>query len=270
MPASNLSPSRTETAYHCNGLHFHEMRYAHDSRNPRHVHEEAHLILFLKGTVEEVRGQQTFVRTPSTLMLLPAEEPHATRFLEGVKTFEIVLPTQWAERVRQYSALVDSSVTYQNGLPIWLAMRLYREFQCRDEMTPLILEGRLLELLAEMSRETTPVVENACPRWLKQARDFLHAHFTESLSLDAVAVTVGVHPAHLTRAFRQHFHATIGNYVRRLRVEYACHLLSTSDLPLAQVALDTGFADQSHFCRTFKSLTGMPPAQFQKISRRAG
>jgi AraC family transcriptional regulator len=68
-------------------------------------------------------------------------------------------------------------------------------------------------------------------------------------------------------SFRQHFHCTVGDYVRRLRVEYAIHLLSTSDMSAAWIAHTVGFADQSHFCRTFKRLTGMTPLQFQKISR---
>jgi AraC family transcriptional regulator len=133
-------------------------------------------------------------------------------------------------------------------------------------MTSLMLEGLLLELLAAMSRDGTNRAESHPPRWLRQARDLLHAHFTESLSPDAVAAAVGVHPSHLMDGFRQHYHCTLGDYVRRLRVEYAAHLLAASEMPASQIAYAAGFADQSHFCRTFKQLTGMTPTQFQKAS----
>src|SRR5262249_41015038 len=124
--------------------------------------------------------------------------------------------------------------------------------------------------LAQMARDSRGRLEHHRPRRLQQARDYLHAHFTQSLSLDAIAAAVCVHSAHLTRAFRQHHHCTPGEYVRHLRVDYACHLLSTSETPLSHIALQTGFADQSHFSRTFKTLTGMTPAQFRNMSGRAG
>jgi AraC family transcriptional regulator len=146
---------------------------------------------------------------------------------------------------------------------------MHREFLQRDNLTPLALEGMLLELLAQMTRESSGGGESQCPRWLRQAQDFLHAHFTESLSVEAVAAAAGVHPSHLMRGFRRHCRCTIGDYVRRLRVEYACHLLSTSGAPAAEIARTVGFADQSHFTRTFKGCTGMTPAAFQKVSGRA-
>lgn len=253
------------------GLLFHERNYTGRDGRPTHIHAETYLIFVLQGMVEETRKRQTCVRTSSMLTLLPAGEPHATHFCgDGVRTFEIGMPTAWTERLGPYSSLVERYVNYENGLPTWLALRLYREFQHQDSATPLMLEGLLLELLAQMARNETNHQEKYSPLWLRQARDFLHAHFTESLAVETVAAAVDVHPAHLIRTFRQHHDCTIGDYVRRLRVEYASHLLSASEMPLAQIALDAGFADQSHFSRTFKNLTGMTPTEFQKLSGRAG
>jgi AraC family transcriptional regulator len=200
------------------------------------------------------------------LTFLPAEEPHTNQFHEGVKTFEVALPAQWLERMRQASSLIERPIVSHTVVSAGLAVRLYREFQSRDSLTPLMLEGLTLELLVQIARDAADATQWRLPRWLWHARDFLHAHFAESLPLGTVAAAVGVHPSHLTRAFRQHFHCTLGDYVRRLRIEYACQLLSHSDKPLLQIALDAGFADQSHFSRTFKRLVGMPPAQFQKLS----
>jgi AraC family transcriptional regulator len=261
--------TKSDASSHFNGLLFHERSYTGRDGRPMHTHDEVYLIFVLQGSVEETRKRQTFVRTPSMLTLLPAGDPHATHFCGGVRTFEIGLPSPWIERLGQYSSLVERYANYENGLPTWLALRLYREFQHQDSATPLMMEGMLLELLAQMARNQINSPEKHCPLWLRQARDFLHAHFTESLSVEAVAATVDMHPAHLIRTFRQYYGCTLGDYVRRLRVEYASHLLSASEMPLSQIALETGFADQSHFSRTFKSLTGMTPTEFQKVSGRA-
>jgi AraC family transcriptional regulator len=82
-----------------------------------------------------------------------------------------------------------------------------------------------------------------------------------------MAEAVGAHPVYLSREFHRHFRCTVGEYVRQLRIELACHKLSGSDEPLALIALAAGFFDQSHFSRTFKLLTGMSPAQYRKTFR---
>lgn len=203
------------------------------------------------------------------LNFFPIGALHATRFQKSARTFQIMMDASWLERVRQIAPLVNTLTNYQNGPPTWMAARLYREFQYRDDLTPLVLEGGLLELLAVMSRHKTGLAEHDCPRWLRQAKDFLHAHFTESVSVKALATAVGVHPSHLMRSFRQQHHCTVGDYVRRLRVEHACHLLSTSEVLPSQIAFAVGFADQSHFNRTFKSCMGMTPTEFRKVCGRA-
>jgi len=122
--------------------------------------------------------------------------------------------------------------------------------------------------MAEIARCPAAVTERTPPRWLHQARDLLHARFAGSPSLDEIAAAVGVHPAHLARVFRQQYGCTMGDYLRRLRVEFACRHMAAGDTPLVGIALAAGFADQSHFTKTFKSLVGMTPAEFQRQFRR--
>jgi AraC family transcriptional regulator len=74
---------------------------------------------------------------------------------------------------------------------------------------------------------------------------------------------VGVHPVYLASEFRKHFGCTIGEYVRKLRVEFACRRISESDSPLSDIAIAAGFSHQSHFSRTFKAVTGMTPAGYR-------
>ena len=61
-----------------------------------------------------------------------------------------------------------------------------------------------------------------------------------------------VHPVHLAQTFRKFYRCTIGDYVRSLRIEFACRQLAATKMPLSEIALLAGFADQSHFTRTFR------------------
>jgi AraC family transcriptional regulator len=126
------------------------------------------------------------------------------------------------------------------------------------------MEGLALELVAATARHREKIAERKPPRWLEQARELLHARFADTLSLQAVAASVGVHPAHLARVFRQQYRCSVGAYLRKLRIEFACRQIATSDKSLTEIALAAGFADQSHFSKTFKSLKGMTPSEYQR------
>src|SRR4030095_10351225 len=101
------------------------------------------------------------------------------------------------------------------------------------------------------------------PGWLRDARELIHDRFAETITLAEIARALDVHPVHLARMFRKHFQCPMGEYQRRLRVEYAsCQLMNTK-VPLAEIAQSAGFSDQSHFSNTFRKQTGMTPRKFR-------
>ncbi len=248
------------------GLTFSEEQYVSRGESPLHAHEETEIVFFLEGTVEDVRRRGTVLRTPSTLLVIPAGEPHGGRVPAGLRLFEVWLQPSWLQRFQDFSPLLNKPVDLREGIPIGLARRLYREFQTADSLAPLMLEALTLELLVEWTRAAIPSVTGPAPRWVRDARDYLHSRFAENPSLEEVAVAAGVHPSHLTRGFRQHCHCTPGDYLRQLRVEHAKRLLAGSCYPLAQIASECGFAHQSHFSRVFKEHTGTSPAAYRRSS----
>ena len=152
-------------------------------------------------------------------------------------------------------------------------MRLYDAARQTDAASSLVVEGLTLELMAELSRQwTTAASSNLTPsnparsqppRWLNRAKELLDVQFPETLTHDQLAQAVGVHPVYLAHEFRRYYQCTIGQYVRRLRIEHASRQLASSAASLAEIALAAGFCDQSHFSRVFKRLTGMTPAHFR-------
>lgn len=147
-----------------------------------------------------------------------------------------------------------------------LCARLYREFNKTDTAAKLAIEGLALELLAEAARQPYTGI-GAPPAWLRQAREMIVEHFTETLKLTQIAAEVGVHPVYLATAFRQKFGVTIGEFVRKLRIEHACAELMKEDLPLTAIALQAGFVDQSHFSKVFRLYVGMTPHKYRNIVR---
>jgi AraC family transcriptional regulator len=78
---------------------------------------------------------------------------------------------------------------------------------------------------------------------------------------------VGVHPVTLARGFRRAYGCSVGAYLRRLRVARAAQRLAETDDALAEIALEAGFADQSHFSNLFRRETGVSPSAFRRSVR---
>jgi transcriptional regulator GlxA family with amidase domain len=80
------------------------------------------------------------------------------------------------------------------------------------------------------------------------------------MSLDALAAMAGLSTHHFVRAFHQSVGMPPHSYLLSRRLEHAEQMLRETQLPLSEIALATGFSDQSHFARHFRRRTGMSPS----------
>jgi AraC family transcriptional regulator len=199
--------------------------------------------------------------------LRPPGEVHANRFGEnGGRLFGIDLGTEWTARMGALGGALRKPAAL-GGQCTSLFLRLYREFRGNDLAAPLVVEGLVLELLGEACRYAAPHGESGLPRWLARARAALQERYRDPPGLAALAEEVNIHPVHLARVFRRRFGCTVGEYVRRLRIEFTCRELARPGRSLVEIALAAGFCDQSQFCRAFKRQLGTTPAQFRRQLR---
>lgn len=247
-----------------------ESLYPPKLKQSRHTHAAASLSFVLSGNYLENFDKQTHSRQPSTLIFHPPEESHSVDYgNEAVRILNVQFSFEKLAYLREQSALLDSSTSCRTETIAWLGNRIYQEHKRADTVSALAIEGLVLEIFAEAARNRISAGEKNLPHWLTEAREFLHDNFTEPFVLEDVVKIAGVHPVHLSRVYRKKFGCTIGEYVRRLRVEYASRQISQTRLPLGEIAHAAGFADHSHFNRTFKSFYGLTPNQYRQFSRRS-
>jgi AraC family transcriptional regulator len=242
--------------------------HAGGSRLPWHHHEGPTLCFVLRGVFTETSRGERLTCTPDTLKVMPAGERHCDDFDRG-DTRGLLVETvpERARAIRSHAAVLDERVAFHGGLPAALARRVYQEFRQEDDAAPLAIEGLLLELLAAVSRRRADGLAGGAAPWLGETRDRLHADLTARPSLADLAAAVGVHPVTLARAFRRAFGCTVGEYLRRLRIERAAEQLAGGTQPLAEIALAAGFADQSHFSNVFRRRVGMSPSAYRREVR---
>jgi AraC-like DNA-binding protein len=105
------------------------------------------------------------------------------------------------------------------------------------------------------------------PRALRRVQEYIEAHLEENIALEALAAAAGLSMFHFARAFKQSEGVTPHSYLVQRRIERAQELLTVTDCSLSDIALATGFSDQSHLARHFRERVGMPPSAFRWSKR---
>ena len=250
------------------GFRFSEARYPPSLKIPRHSHACANFCFVINGSYAEVYEGGSRTCLPTTLVFHPLGEVHSDRpEPTDVNIFCVEVDQDRLDGVREHSVVLDTPNDFWGGPEARLGAQLYREFRHGDAVAALALEGLTLELMARASRRVLPPCDRQPPRWLVRARDLLRSQYATSLTQSGIAQAVGVHPVHLAREFKHHYQCTAADYVRSLRVEDACYRLTHTHEPLGEIALFVGFADQSHFTRTFRRITGLTPSEYRSRSK---
>ena len=250
------------------GFRFFETRYNANSALALHSHDHACICIVVSGHLQEDLRTRTLQLDARGVAFRPAGQVHGNRFGSGgAHCLVIEVPGAWMDHVRQYGALLDEPVCARGGQLEWLGMRLYRQYKIADEVAPLVIEGIMLEIAGGFCGHP-PNRERAVPRWLQRAREAVHANYNRALRVQDLASVAGVHPVHLAREFQRRFGCSVAEYVRKLRIEAASERLTHSDSSVAEIALDAGFSNQSHFSRTFRLVTGMSPSRYRTCRQR--
>jgi transcriptional regulator GlxA family with amidase domain len=98
---------------------------------------------------------------------------------------------------------------------------------------------------------------------LQRAEKYIEENLGNSLRIGSAAELVHLSPGYFSRAFKATRGASFSDVVSRSRITLAKHLLLTTDVPIAQIALRCGMADQAHLSRLFHAAVGMPPRAWQ-------
>lgn len=233
---------------------------------PKHAHRHAFLTFVIEGTFREHCGARSTTLRPGALGFLPAGEVHQNEFESRARCLHVWIDPAVLDGLDTRAVLPRRPAEISGLGATWLANRLYAEFCREDKASGIAVEGLVLEILAEIARAEIKPDPLLSPRWLKRATEIVETRFLERLSLTGIASEVGVHYVHLSRQFHRYNRCTVGELIRKRRIQYASHLLAHSATPLAEIALICGFADQSHLSFLFKRYMGMSPSKFRGLA----
>lgn len=186
----------------------------------------------------------------------------------------LYLDAGWLAQLRHDLGLLDEATWQDIPCDLLTTPEYYDGFcdlaACLLDLDAELIDkqSRLIRFLSDLlpaiagAADQPPATDSEAPAKLTQLAAYLDAHCTESLSLDDLCRRTDSSPGYLIRAFKQHFGLTPHAYLINRRVQFGQRELKRGR-PIAEAALNAGFADQPHFQRVFKRLVAATPHQYR-------
>lgn len=229
---------------------------------PAHSHTGRHLMIVTEGVVADGGDGAFRVAGPGTARFSPHEQRHAVRVLEA--PFSCVLITLRDDTRAQFPT-AGAYVTHA-GISAD-ARAIADQIDVRGAAAAVAVTGLVWHLVAKSNLLVQHQEAPQTPQWLTDLCVTVQSRCTAPLDPRALARDAGVHPAHLSRAFRRHFGRTLREYVRECRLQRAVRELERSDATISSIAADTGFADHAHLSRDLRWQTGQTPSEVRRAAR---
>jgi AraC family transcriptional regulator len=242
------------------GEYFYPGRY----RIGTHSHARAYLSVILRGDYREtVETTASDIAGRTVIVHRPGESHHEVFGERGATILSIDMPADW------FDPVLERSRTIYTGPDVDTAIgKLARELKSDGSAAEWFVESAVLNLVGIVVRRSERRQPEAS--WLRRVTAYLDDTYARNTPLAELAALAGVHPVCLARCFREVHRCTVGEYVRALRLEHALADLVRSKKPIAEIAVEHGFSDQSHLTRQVRLATGITPRQWRVTTAERG
>lgn len=224
-----------------------------------HEHEFASVTLVMRGDSHERSEHDDHISQACTVLIKPPYAPHSNHY--GTRNMASLQIAFTPSVVPAFPLGLDCT-HLDGGAPAAAMLALLRATATLpgEALTPYVARA-LSTVAASLSAKPSRTM----PEWLSEISVALTAESESPLSVRSLARDAGLHPVSLARAFRRHHGCSITEFVRRTRIVHASRRIAAGDASLVDIAAETGFADQPHFTRAFRTELGCTPGEFRNM-----
>ena len=242
---------------------------------PAHYHTDLEILQVTEGQVELIVGNEQIIAKPHRLYFINPEEIHSLYTASSPAAYRcfifgrdlLDLPAENRITTDLLNPIFQQQVQFPRHTQDPAIFPLLEEIdhaQLQGEKEILILAD-LLRILALTAPTLQKNEGKTMDIPLRRAIDFMEAHYTEKIPLAQIAEKAGFNSQYFCSYFKKHTRSTPIQYLPNLRVRHAKELLRKTELPILEVAMQSGFENVSFFIQKFKSATGKTPARYRKV-----
>lgn len=225
-----------------------------------HSHEKYHLSLILQGGNLESRKRKDIEVLPGSIMLYNKNEVHRNRHTAfPSENLNIEINDSFFTKNELSTSDFKDSI-HKNTAVQFQLLKIYKELKVNDLFSSDSIHSSLLTFFSGNAN-----IVDQKPIWVDTIRELLCDRWDEFITLKQLSEELQIHPVTISKYFSKYFNCTLGEYMRRIKIEKAILLLKNSNISLTEIAFLCGFSDQSHFIKTFKFNTGFKPKEFRLL-----
>jgi AraC-like DNA-binding protein len=248
-----------------------------------HTHEEYEFAIIEAGIAEGFHKGAYHREGKGTLILNQSGEAHTGRAIKDsqltirvlniASSFLVDVASQITPRYFGFPIFPQFNVIDENLCNHFLTLHCQLERFERTATARLEIDALLTEFLAQLiiryaEQRRALYAIGSENKAILQTREYLETHYAENVSLETLGHIASLSPFHLNRVFRRDMGVPPHVYLQQVRIRHAKYLLAL-EMPLAEIAVETGFFDQAHFQRQFKRFVGVTPGHYARASKSA-
>lgn len=251
---------------------------------PTHWHTPIEVIMPINNNYNIVLGNTTTILKPTDIMIIAPGVVHALNAPKSGRRLILQIDVAWLRQLKDIDTIVGlltPAITITAETAPNLHNFLYKsllgildEYQQMSPFYETAIYSIFIQMLSEIGRNTSELTEHSnmqTPISKEHLDKFMYIcsyitdHCTENLTLDDTSQLAGFSKYHFNRLFKQFTNTTFYKYLTQKRIEHAESLLIDPNLSIAEVALSSGFSNQSAFIRMFKLIKSCTPTEYRNM-----
>lgn len=226
-----------------------------------HYHENPHLCMVVQGADVEQRNGHSYARKSGDVFFYHAGESHQS--IKQLKTKKSLI-IEFDNSFLNMHDLDESEMAKRlksNNYVNFQLLKIIHELEFANSLNDLSIESAVYNLFCSSTKN----YQGDLPKWNAMVLEILREKWDTNISLEFLSNQIKLHPVTISKYFSLYNGCSLGEYVRKVRIENSLPLIKNTEMKLVEIAYHCGFADQSHFIRTFKEITGFSPYKFRRL-----
>lgn len=252
-----------------------------------HMHSSVEVVLPHQGMCRCVVNGVEHVVKDTEVLFIPPHTPHTLSMAEGSVRNLILFDLEPLSALRGFSAINPMvqdviHLTPETSICGEVRVKLFDmmdKYYAKPPLMNLICYSYILQIYVLMGQAYLAAhsageeVEHRQEEnsWLAINRvvEYINRNYAEAITLDSIASVAGFSKYYFSRLFTKYTGTSFSQYLLRKRIAVAAHLLCSTQLPIVQVSMQSGFSSLSTFNRTFKDVHGCTPTEYRAIYEKA-
>lgn len=231
-----------------------------------HWHQNPEILYFAEGRAEIAIGTDRVCAESGDIIIIPSNALHSIDSAETVSYYCLIPDLEFCKSFGISPEDIDFTHQIHDEALNAKMDTIIDEFRRRDNYYKPTILSEIISLLSYTARHhsvvSVPVEKAQTAKFeiVKKALMYINGHYSEELTLDAIAGHVGVTRYYFCHVFKQLTNMTPVNYLNYIRCRRAKELIAQNGFSVGRAAEECGFSNLSYFTRTYKKYNGCPPS----------